>query len=130
MCDDHVFSRLFGNGLRGNLGFRLRLDHFSLHRDTIACRRVIEPLDLRQELILGFRLGYRRLGLIRFLNICAFARQGTKLAPAAVPTSRHPLPVCFHIARHPNCGICRAASCEFRFNPAGDSDLMPATIPI
>jgi hypothetical protein len=24
-----------------------------------------------------------------------------------VPTSRRPLPVSFHIARHLNCGICR-----------------------
>ncbi|MGO8846264.1 MAG: hypothetical protein ACLQFI_13175 [Methylocella sp.] len=46
-------------------------------------------------------------GLIRFLDICAFTVHGTKLAPAAVPTSRRPLPVSFHIARHLNCGICR-----------------------
>ena len=49
--EDHVFSRLFGNGLRVNLGFHLRLDRLSHHKDTIACRRVIETLDLRQELI-------------------------------------------------------------------------------
>ena len=24
----------------------------------------------------------------------------------------------------------KSARCEFRFNPAGDSDLMPATVPI
>ena len=49
--EDHVFSRPFGNGLRVNLGFHFRLDRLSHHKDTIACRRVIETLDLRQELI-------------------------------------------------------------------------------
>jgi hypothetical protein len=49
--DDHEFSRLFGNGLCGNLGFHLRLDRFSRLQDRIACRRVIDAVDLRQGLI-------------------------------------------------------------------------------
>ena len=48
--DDHVFSRLFGHGLRDNLCFQLRLDRLSHRQDKIACRRMIDTVDLRQEL--------------------------------------------------------------------------------
>ena len=49
--DDHMFSRLFGHGLRGNLCFHLSLDRLSHRQDRIACRRMIDTVDLRQELI-------------------------------------------------------------------------------
>jgi hypothetical protein len=42
---DHVFSRLFGHGLRGNLCFQLRLDRLSHRQDRIACRRMIDTVE-------------------------------------------------------------------------------------
>jgi hypothetical protein len=44
-------QQAFGHGLRGNLGFHLSLDRLSHRQDRIACRRMIDTVDLRQELI-------------------------------------------------------------------------------
>ena len=49
--DYHMFRRLFGHGLRGNLGFHLSLDRPSHRQDRIACRRMIDTVDLTQGLI-------------------------------------------------------------------------------